>query len=307
MTSRCNLDCIFCYNVWKTGDAGQPADLDTGEMIEVAAAVADAGPVSVSLTGGEPLLRGDLEEIARYLGSRGIMVGIATNGTLLYPDRIESLIDSGVRWFEVPVHATRPDIAGDLVGRDCLDEVKNAILEVRKAGARLTVSHLMTSMNYGETARAVRLAYALGAEAMALNRFVPTGAGAGRPDLLPLPSQLDAALAGASEISSMSPGIRVYTAIPVEDCLHPHVDFPGIEFGTCSCGVSKWAVSPRGDLRICEQSPVILGNLLESSFREMTCSGVVTEFRASSFHDECSECRSWNSCGGGCRYLREYL
>ena len=281
-------------------------DLGTPAMLEVADSIMDASPASVTLTGGEPLLRDDLELLAARLVSGGILVGVATNGILLEEDRVKSLAAAGVGWFEIPLHAPGGEILEELTGADCFGQVKRAMNAVKKAGSRLTVSHILTSRNFSQSDSAVRLAMALGAEAVALNRFVPTGAGSARPDLVPMPCQLDEALEAAAEVSRRSPGIRVIAAIPVEDCLHPHDGFPGIEFGSCSCGLSKWAVSPSGDLRFCEQSPVVLGSLLESTFLSLTDDPSVEEFRSATLRPECSECIAWARCGGGCRCMREY-
>jgi radical SAM protein with 4Fe4S-binding SPASM domain len=212
---------------------------------------------------------------------------------------------AGVRWFEIPLHSSEGHILEELTGADCFRRTKKAMSVVRKAGSRLTVSHLITSRNFRHSAPAVRLALALGAEAVALNRFVPTGAGRGRPDLVPMPFQLDASLRSASEVSRRSPGIRVYTAIPVEDCLHPHESFPGIDFGSCSCGLFKWAVSPAGELRFCEQSSAVLGSLLDRSFQSLTDDPSVEEFRSATLRPDCRTCSAWACCGGGCRCMRE--
>lgn len=307
VTSHCNLDCTFCYNHWKRREADRPADLDTGSMERVARRIADAFPVSVTLTGGEPLLRQDLEQLVHRLRELGIKVGVATNGLLLDEARARSLRRSGVSWFEVPLHGCRPGTVLELTGIDCFQRVKNAMLAVRSSGAELTASHIITSRNHAETGLVVRTAFALGARALALNRFVPCGAGEGRPDLLPSRKQLNQALESASEASSLCPGMKVYTAIPVEPCIHSHGRFPYLEFGGCVCGTRKWVVGPSAGLRVCEQSPDFLGNLITHSFREMISSDQAAAFRSSLAFPECDGCRSRDSCGGGCRFLHRYL
>lgn len=84
-TNRCNLHCLYCDHPEITG-----AELDTGEALALIDALAEAGTIRLSLTGGEPLLRQDLPEIVRRAVSRGMIVGLNTNGMLL-TDRPEAL------------------------------------------------------------------------------------------------------------------------------------------------------------------------------------------------------------------------
>ncbi|MCD4700252.1 MAG: radical SAM protein [Candidatus Aegiribacteria sp.] len=305
ITPRCNLACTYCYNVWKTDDGPYPLELSLGEIEKLADSIQAAHPVSITLTGGEPLLRDDLLEIVGMFRKRGILVGIATNGMLLDGDKAKSLNEAGVSWFEISVPAVSGEGYRDLTGTDGFEAVKRAMLAAASSGARLTVSHIITSRNSGDAGRVVDMAYAFSADAVALNRFVPGGAGLANRHLLPILKQLDSALKSAGGRSLMSPGITVYAAIPVEDCMLHHSDYPGIKFGSCICGAGKWAISPLGELRVCEQSPHIIGSLLEKPFNELSRSLYVEEFRNSNRSSDCTSCSSRNVCGGGCRFLQE--
>ncbi len=305
ITPQCNLACTYCYNVWKTDSEHYPRELSLDEIENLADSIQAAHPISVTLTGGEPILRDDLHEIVSILRKRGILVGIATNGMLLDRDTAHSLKEAGASWFEVSVTSVSGERYTDLTGTDGFDDVKRAMLAVKSAGARLTISHIITSLNYGDAGQVVDLAYAFSADATALNRFVPGGTGLENRHLLPTLEQLDSALKSAGERSLMSPGMTVYAAIPVEDCLLHHSDYPGVSFGSCICGAGKWAISPSGDLRVCEQSSHIIGSLLERSFEELSRSEFVEEFRCSNRSSDCESCSSMTVCGGGCRFLRE--
>ena len=303
ISPRCNLTCTYCYNVWKVPENTYPSELSLNEIENLADSIEAAHPISVTLTGGEPLLRGDICDIVSLFRKRGILVGIATNGILLGLHTAESLKEAGASWFEVSVTSVSGEGYRDLTGSDGFETVKQAMLAAVSSGARLTVSHIITSRNYGDAGQVVDLAYAFSADAVALNRFVPGGTGLANRHLLPTLGQLDSALKSAAGRSVMCPGITVYAAIPVEDCLLHHSDYPGISFGSCICGAGKWAISPSGDLRVCEQSPHILGSLLESSFEELSLSHYVEEFRRSNRSPDCESCGWASVCGGGCRFL----
>ncbi len=305
VTPRCNLACTYCYNVWKKNGEPSPRELTLNEIENLADSIQAAHPISVTLTGGEPLLRDDLCAIVSQFQKRGILVGIATNGILLDLHTAESLKEAGATWFEVSVTSASGEGYSDLTGTDGFAAVKQAMLAVVSSGARLTVSHIITSRNYGDSGRVVDLAYAFSADATALNRFVPGGTGLQNRHLLPTLDQLDSALKSASGRSLMSPGMTVYAALPVEDCLLQHSDYPGISFGSCICGEGKWAISPAGDLRVCEQSPRILGSLLENSFEQLSRSRYVEKFRVANRSPDCVSCSSAGACGGGCRFFRD--
>ncbi len=304
ITPRCNLACTYCYNVWKGEGKTSISELSLDEIDNLADSILAAHPISVTLTGGEPLLRSDICEIVSLFRKRGILVGIATNGILLDLHTAELLRDAGVSWFEVSVTSVSGDVYMDLTGTDGFAAVKKAMLAAVSSGVRLTVSHIITSRNYTDAGRVVDLAYAFRADAVALNRFVPGGTGLENRHLLPTLQQLDTALKSASGRSIMCPGMTVYAALPVENCLLQHCDFPGITFGSCICGAGKWAISPAGDLRVCEQSPHILGSLLECSFEELSRSPYVEEFRNCNRKPTCVSCSWAGVCGGGCRFLR---
>jgi radical SAM protein with 4Fe4S-binding SPASM domain len=301
VTPRCNLECRFCYNVWKSSGYSNPVELPLAQIALLADSIEAAHPVSVALTGGEPLLREDLADIAMLFRSRGIKTGVVSNGILLDTESAEKLTDAGVSWFDISVPSISEGGYKRLTGFDGFAKVKRAILAVKKAGARLTVSHIMTALNEGEAGQVIELAFAFSADAVALNRFAPGGEGRRNPDLLPALQQLDNSLSAASQKAS-SLGITVYASIPVEDCLLQHDRYPGIEFGSCVCGERKWAVDPSGGLRICEQSPEILGSLLESSFESLIKNPAVAEFRRKFRMPDCGECSRYSECGGGCRF-----
>jgi pyrroloquinoline quinone biosynthesis protein E len=272
-------------------------------MLGLADVIADIHPLSVTLTGGEPLLREDLPEIMGYLKDKGVLAGVATNGLLLDENMIVELTAAGAGWFEISLPSALPGECLALTGDDVLQRIKDAMLNVVDLGGRLTASHIMTSSNIGSTGEAVDLAYALGARTLALNRFVPGGAGMDRPDLLPSRPQLQTALELASRHSVRLPGMVVYTGIPVEPCIHHTADYPGVKFGSCLCGRDKWAVGPDGSIRVCEQSDVVLGNLLTRSFEEIRASAEVHRFRGTMRKPECPGCEYLDLCGGGCRFL----
>src|SRR5512136_66867 len=91
LTSRCNLRCIYCH---QEGDVAHQNEISCQMAASVAKAAADLGMRSIKFTGGEPLMRSDLEDIIRQMPS-GLDLSLTTNGIFL-ADRAESLADAGL-------------------------------------------------------------------------------------------------------------------------------------------------------------------------------------------------------------------
>ncbi|MBD3277264.1 MAG: radical SAM protein [Candidatus Aegiribacteria sp.] len=299
------MDCPFCYNVWKDSGNKVPKDLPLHKLQRLADQLASAHPESVTLTGGEPLCRPDLHRVVELLVKRGIKVGIATNGILLDDARTVELASSGAEWFEISIPAVSRATYREITGTDGAGAMKRALRVAGASGAALSVSHVLTAHNAHETTLAMDLAHAFGAVSFAVNRFVPTGAGSGRRDLFPDQELLSKTLDQILKRALKTAGMKVYAGIPLEPCRFLRGEFPGIGSSGCVCGGKKWALGSDGSLRVCEQSPEILGNLLSKSFQEPTAQPFVSRFREWKRFPKCEDCGLLNSCRGGCRYMSE--
>ncbi len=94
LTMRCNLRCAHCYlGDHRTIPAGQGQELSTPEIFRIFDQLAEAGTLLLLLTGGEPLLRPDFCQIWSYAKSKGFILPLFTNGTLLTPELADFLAD----------------------------------------------------------------------------------------------------------------------------------------------------------------------------------------------------------------------
>ncbi len=242
----------------------------------------------MTLTGGEPLLRDDIVEIATHAKTCGFTAAVATNGLLLTPELVRELLRAGVGHFDIGVESTFQEVAG-------------GIAAAAASGASVTVSLCITSESHGMAGRVVGLAAALGADAVCLNRFVRTG----RPSdewLAPSKDQLDAAFISAGRAASLC-SLPVYAGIPMEPCAFPRMSEWGVVPTACRCGDGKWAIGSVGGLRTCEQSGVDIGNLLVDDFSTLSRRSEVQLFRGRFPYDSCRGCAVRSECEGGCRFL----
>src|SRR5713226_7486563 len=83
---RCNLACTYCNEF---DDFSKPVPLD--EMKKWLEALADVGSSIITISGGEPLMHPELDEVIRHMRRRGMIAGLITNGFYLNKERIERL------------------------------------------------------------------------------------------------------------------------------------------------------------------------------------------------------------------------
>ena len=101
---RCNLACTYCNEF---DDFSPPVDLQ--EMKKRLDILADMGTSIITISGGEPLLHPELDEIIRHIRKRGMIAGMITNGFLLTKERIEQLNRAGLEHLQISIDNTRPD------------------------------------------------------------------------------------------------------------------------------------------------------------------------------------------------------
>jgi MoaA/NifB/PqqE/SkfB family radical SAM enzyme len=101
---RCNLSCTYCNEF---DDFSKP--VPTEEMVRRIDHLAKLGVSIVTISGGEPLLHPNLDDIIRHVRSRGIIAGLITNGYLLTVDRIERLNRAGLEQLQISIDNVQPD------------------------------------------------------------------------------------------------------------------------------------------------------------------------------------------------------
>jgi len=101
---RCNLSCAYCNEF---DDHSKPVSLET--MRARLDRLADLGNSIVTISGGEPLLHPDLDEIVRHIRRRGMIAGLITNGYLLTADRVKRLNRAGLDHLQISIDNVLPD------------------------------------------------------------------------------------------------------------------------------------------------------------------------------------------------------
>lgn len=259
VTPHCNARCLYCYNVWRTPGASFPATRDV-----LAAVLERLKPDALTLSGGEPLLRDDLEDLAAR--ARGLGVQVTTNGTLLNRKRAGLLKAAGVTHVLIPLLSDRRETQAELMGLDTFDAACRALLNARAEGLRACAVFVATKRNLPEMEGAFRTALALGADEWMFLRFLPGGTGLeNRNALWPDPKDLAEALEKADRLGRRA-GMPVTCGEPLPASWLAGRRLPWVRFAACGAGGERLAVGPDGSVRPCEQDPRVLGNVLDPAF-----------------------------------------
>jgi radical SAM protein with 4Fe4S-binding SPASM domain len=305
LTKRCNLECAHCYisaGAWQaTSD-----ELGTSECLRVLDEVLEVNSgAMLILSGGEPLLRDDLETIAARAAEEGATVVVGTNGTRLTDRRIESLMRADVRGVAVSVDSL-DDRYHDRFrhGGGALADTLAAVERLGRHRLDFVVQTSLTRGNRAELRRLVDWAAEAGAVAFNLYFLVSTGRGAGMHGLDP--AENEAVLAELTELQREYRGrMMIRSKCQPQIMRHVYEADPGsplLNYETrCPCGVQYCRITPEGRVTPCPYLPVVAGDLRRQRFADVwNHSEVFERIRAGTRGGKCGSCEYREICGG-CR------
>lgn len=136
LTDRCNFDCVYCHNegLGDTRGPMEPQDdeMATDDVVRFLEVATEFGIDSVKFTGGEPMLRQDLEEIIRRTPNE-LEISLTTNGTFL-PGRAEGLVNAGLERVNISQDALDPEIFKQVTKSGSYDRVIEGVEAALNAG-----------------------------------------------------------------------------------------------------------------------------------------------------------------------------
>jgi len=174
LTRQCNLNCVHCR---AGADKGPyPDELDTDKCLRVLDEINEVGKPIVILTGGEPLLRKDVFNLAQYGSDLGLRMVMATNGTLLTTEIVNKINSAHIKRVSLSLDSSREERHDDF--RKEPGAFRAAISGIRllkKANLEFQINTTVTRHNIDEVEDILDMAVNLGAAAHHLFLLVPTG------------------------------------------------------------------------------------------------------------------------------------
>jgi len=312
-TRNCNLACVHCRASATAGP--HSGELDTTEAFQLLDQIAEIAKPIIILTGGEPLLRDDIFDIAAYGTEKGLRMVMAPNGTLITEEVAQKLMDAGIKRISVSLDGSTPqshDSFRKVEG--AFEGAVNAMKIAQKVGLDFQVNTTITKTNLDQIPKIQELAVKRGAVAHHIFLLVPTGRGKYIVD-----TEINAA--EYEETLNWFYDQRDKTPLDLKATCAPHYyrilrqragkEGKSVSFNThgldavtrgCLGGIGFCFVSHRGDVQPCGFLTADCGNVRQRSFAEIWKDSDV--FRALRDYDKlkgkCGTCEFKRVCGG-CR------
>jgi len=176
VTKGCNLRCIHCRAT--ATELSSPSDLSTHTALGIIDQIAAAANPILVLSGGEPLYRSDIFQLARYATDKGLRVALATNGTLVTKEVARMIVDSGVKRVSISLdgadsatHDTFRGIPG------AFDAAVQGLRNLKGLGMSVQINMTIARHNAEQLPDVLRLAKSIGADALHTFLLVPVGCG----------------------------------------------------------------------------------------------------------------------------------
>ena len=176
VTKGCNLRCIHCRA--SATELSSPSDLSTKSALGIIDQIAAAANPILVLSGGEPLYRSDIFQLARYATDKGLRVALATNGTLVTKEVARMIVDSGVKRVSISLdgadsltHDTFRGIPG------AFDAAVYGLRNLKALGMSVQINMTIARHNARQLPQVLELAKSLGADALHTFLLVPVGCG----------------------------------------------------------------------------------------------------------------------------------
>ncbi len=176
LTKGCNLRCIHCRA--SATELSSPSDLSTQTARDIIDQIAQISSPILVLSGGEPLFRTDIFQLARYGTDKGLRVALATNGTLVTKTVAQKIFDSGVKRVAISLDgadAATHDTFRGIPG--AFDAAITGFRNLKDLGMSVQINTTIARHNAHQLPNVLALARSLGADALHTFLLVPVGCG----------------------------------------------------------------------------------------------------------------------------------
>lgn len=313
ITRQCNLSCIHCRASAEHGP--YPGELSTAECLRVLDDIASFSKPVIILTGGEPLLREDVFQVAHHGNEKGLRMVMAVNGTLVDEKMAQKMQDAGIQRMSVSIDGAAAE------SHDRFRQVPGAfegalrgIRLAKKVGLEFQINTTITRQNNHELPAILDLAIDLGAAAHHVFLLVPTGRGKDLKDQQVTAQEYEEILTWFYDQKEPSPLHLKATCAPQfyrilrqkakkEGKSVNYQNF-GLDATTRGClgGISFCFISHLGQVQPCGYLELDCGNIrkntLEDIWKESRIFRDLRDFNA--YKGRCGRCEYRKVCGG-CR------
>jgi len=309
MTRRCNLSCAHCYLDAKTLREGSDDELTTTEVCNLLDQVADNNPEAmVVLTGGEPLIRKDLETMLTHGSRRGLFMVIGTNGMMLTERRVQSLQAAGAMGCGISLDSLDPAKHDAFRGYPgAWQKTMTGMENCRRYDLSFQIHFSVTETNAAEVPAMVDFARYCGALVLNFFFLVCTGRGESMSDISPMAYErvLNQILDAQEHNQDLI--IRARCAPHFQRIAHQRdpdsllTRAQGYDGSSCIAATHYCRITPEGGVTACPYIPDEVGNIRQQSFADIWEQAPgLQRLRQPELKGKCGHCEYTLLCGG-CR------
>jgi len=309
LTKRCNLACAHCYMDAETMQHGDKNELATEEVCSLLDDIAGRSTETmVVLTGGEPLMRGDLEELITHGSQRGLAMVVGTNGVALTEKRVQSLKAAGAMGVGISVDSLDPEKHDAFRGLPgAWEKTMQGIEACKRHDLPFQIHFSVTESNADEVPSMIDFARATGARVLNVFFLVCTGRGESMSDISPITyervlNQLVAAQEQSRDLLIRARCAPHYKRIAFQrNPASTLTRAAGYEGGGCLAGIHYCRITPEGGVTACPYIPEEEGNIRDKNFWDIwNQSPTFRSLRNPTLQGKCGSCEFKKLCGG-CR------
>jgi len=317
VTRRCNLSCVHCRSA--SGMNSFDTAFDTAEAKKLIDDIASFSTPVIVLSGGEPLLRQDLFEIASYGSDKGLRMCIATNGSLVTDEICEKMKAARIKMVSMSLDGSIAATHDNFRGQPgAFEGVKRAAALFNKHGIEFLINSSFTKRNQKEIPDVMKVAKGLGAKAWYMFMIVPTGRGEEIMSELISKEDYEDLLKWHYETEKNETDMLMrptcaphyYRIVPQMNKLAEEGDKlerRTLKFSTggskgCLAGQVICLITAEGDVFPCSYFPHSAGNVKQTPFKDIwEKSQLFEDLRDfKKYKGKCGSCEYINVCGG-CR------
>jgi AdoMet-dependent heme synthase len=176
VTKGCNLRCIHCRAT--ATELSSPLDLPTTNALKLIKQVSQYALPILVLSGGEPLFRTDIYDLARFATECGLRVALATNGTLVTMEVAHKIVDAGVRRVSISLDGSNAQTHDSFRGiPGAFDAALRGFRNLKELGMSVQINMSIARHNAHELPAVLEMVKSLGADALHTFLLVPVGCG----------------------------------------------------------------------------------------------------------------------------------
>ena len=308
VTQQCNLSCLYCYNHWKRDGNNNILKSSYEQSIKTLRKLFKTASVKhVTFTGGEPLLTKRIQELVLFCRMKGSTVSVITNGNTGSQEDFSHLINIGVQVFELPLHSPTPAGHDHMTGKEgsWQNSLNTMHFLTQKEGTVVPVI-VVTKINYNKVGETLMFLQSNGFSRIMLNWYNIGGPGLRFPEIIvPTSEELNEAFFQANEMVKKL-GLVISSNVCTPHCVVDPLKYRHITFTNCSTNLMQrpLTLTATGDMRFCNHSPTVLGNIFKTSVNQILDEG--SDFEIMNNTPEfCAGCSRYDKCLGGCRAAAE--